>query len=120
MFGIEKLKEVTTDVVKFIMKIGEARDAEGPKGKKISFAEAVGLGIFAVPKAMNYVNDGEAIRQELKDLSSEERAEWLEHLCVELDLENDKIENVVEKSLIALNAIGDAVEAGLEARNPEE
>ena len=34
--------------------------------------------------------------------------------------ENDKIENVVEKSLIALNAIADAVEAGLEARNPEE
>ena len=33
MFGITKLKEITTDVVRFIMKIGEARDADDPKGK---------------------------------------------------------------------------------------
>ena len=118
-FGIDKLVDVGTDVVKFIMKIGEARDADGPKGKKISIAEAIGLGIFAVPKAMEHVNDAEQIRSEIRDLDSGERHEWVTRMSEELDLEDDKIENVVEKSLVALNAVADAVEAGLDARKPE-
>jgi len=119
MYGIDKVKEVTTDAVKFAMKVGDARDAEGPKGKKITIGEAVGLAVFAVPKAMNHINDAEQIKNQIKDADAEERREVLEHVCEKVDLENDKVENVIEKSLVALNAIGDAVEAGLDARKPK-
>ena len=102
MYGIEKLKEVGADLAKFGMKIEDALDAEGPKGKKISLAEAVGLGVFAVPKALNHVNDAEEIRQEFKDLDPVEAGELSEHIADKLDLNVDSVENILEAGLDVL------------------
>lgn len=91
MHGIVKLKEVGTDVAKFAMKIEEALE-----DKKLSFTEAIGLGLFAVPKAMNHVNDAEEIAQEMKDLDDNEAKELSEHIADKLDLQTDEVEGIVE------------------------
>lgn len=94
MYGIEKLKEVGTDLAKFGMKIEEALE-----DKKLSWSESLGLGVFAVPKVVRYINDAEEIKNEFKDLDAAEMDELVEHISNELDLAADKVEAVLEAGL---------------------
>ena len=93
-FGIEKLKEIGVDLAKFGMKVEDALE-----DKKLSFAEAISLGVFAAPKAIAYAGDAEQIKNEVKDLSQEETEELVSHIADKLDLQHDKIEAVIEAGL---------------------
>ena len=117
VLGIEALKSAGVDLVKFGMKLEEATSAEGPGGKKITLPEGVGLAIFAVPKALEHINNRAEIRAQLKDLSTDERQEWVDYIMEELDLLNDRVEALTEKVLIALDAIADVID---EARKTKE
>lgn len=92
--GIELLKDLTTDVVKVIKKVTEAKADDD----KISKMEIIGMipSIAAVGKDLLKFN---AIVVEVKDIDSAERKELLEHI-ISLDIVGDKAEiilvNVVE------------------------
>jgi hypothetical protein len=109
-FGIEALKSAGLDLAKFGMKLEQSTNVEGPGGKKITLPEGVGLAIFAVPKALEHINNRAVIRQELADLDTEEREEWITYIVEELDLINDRVELLIEKVLIALDAIADVID----------
>ena len=101
MYGIEKLKDVGADLAKFGMKIEEALE-----DKKLNWAEALSLGVFAVPKALKHVGDAEQIKNEFRDLRGPENDELVNHIATELDLDADNVEAVVEagfEALVALN-----------------
>ena len=110
-FGIEKLKEVGLDLVKFAVKVEDALE-----DKKLKFTEAIGLGIFAVPKAMNHAGDAATIKAEIKDLSADELEELVVYIGEELDLANDSIEDVIEAALLWLAATNNVVYAVKRAR----
>jgi len=91
MYGIEKLKDVGTNGVKFAMKLMEALE-DG----KFSIMEGVDLAIFTVPKVLGYVNDGEQIKNEFLDLDDTEAQELSDHIAEKLDLQNDQVEDLIE------------------------
>ena len=82
------------DLAKFGMKIEEAL-----ADKKLSWTEAVSLGVFAMPKVMEYASDAEAIKNEIKDLSAIELEDLVDCVAESLDLENDKVEALIEAGL---------------------
>jgi len=94
MYGIDKLKDVGTDLAKFGMKIEEALE-----DKKVSWSEALGIGVFAVPKVVKYIGDSEQIKQEFKDMDAAETEELVAHISNELDLAADSVEAIVEAGL---------------------
>jgi len=100
MYGIEKLKEVGADLAKFGMKIEEALE-----DKKLSWTEALGLGMFGVPKVVKYIGDAEVIKNEFKDLDKTETDELVAHISVELDLAADKVEAVLEAGLEVIGSL---------------
>lgn len=100
MYGIDKLKEVGTDLAKFGMKIEEALE-----DKKLSWSESLGIGVFAVPKVVKYIGDAEQIKNEFNDLDAAESDELAAYISEKLDLEADKIEAVVEAGLDVISSL---------------
>ncbi len=98
-YGIEKLKEICLTLTEFGMKLEEAFSEDSPKGKKLSLGEAISLGVFIAPKAIGHAGDAEVIRNEFKDLDTEEMDELVEYVSEKLDLENDKVEALIEAGL---------------------
>jgi len=98
-YGIEKLKDVCLTLTQFGMKLEESLSEDSPKGKKLALSEAISLGVFIAPKAIGHAGDAEAIRNEFNDLSNEELDEIKEYIAEKLDLENDKVEALIEAVL---------------------
>ncbi len=98
-FGIEKLKEICLTLTEFGIKLEEAFSEDSPKGKKLSLGEAISLGIFVAPKAIGHAGDAEAIRNEFRDLSTEEIDEIVAYISEKLDLVNDKVEALIEAGM---------------------
>ena len=105
-FGIEVLKEVSYDLVRFGVKIEEALE-----DKKLSLTEAISLGVFAVPKALGHAKDAGQIKKELGDLSNSELEELIGYIAEKLDLVNDSIEAVIEAALQWLGATNNVIDA---------
>jgi len=99
MYGIEKLKEITTDTINFSMKLVEATSEDSPKGKKLALTEVVTLLVFLFPKVVGYADDGQQIKNEILDLDDAEAQELSDHVAEKLDLENDKVEVLIESAL---------------------
>ena len=93
-YGIETLKDISVDLAKFGMKVEDALE-----DKKLSFAEAISLGVFAAPKAIAHAGEAEQIKNEFRDLSATESQELAAHIAGELDLQHDKVEAVIEAGL---------------------
>ena len=100
MYGIEKIKEVGTDLAKFGMKIEEALEDH-----KVSWSEALGIGVFAVPKVVKYINDADQIKSEFRDMDELETQELVDHIAEELDLEADKVEAIIEAGLEVIGSL---------------
>lgn len=103
-FGIEKLKEALTFAINMTESIQNRFD-DG------SFSLWDGLSL--VPMATNvrkYINNGSQIRKEFNDLSPQERKDLKIHIQNELDLEDDYIESIIERSLTLLESIGNLVD----------
>lgn len=98
-YGIEKLKEIGLTLTQLGIKIEEATDPDSAKGEKIALTEGIALLVFLVPKAIGFAGDVETIRNEFNNLDSEETDELVVYICEKLDLENDKVEALIEAGL---------------------
>lgn len=98
-YGIEKMKDICLTLTEFGMRLEEAFSEDSPKGKKLGIGEIISLGVFIAPKAIGHAGDAEAIRNEFKDLSTEEMDELVVYVSEKLDLENDKVEALIEAGL---------------------
>lgn len=119
-YGIEALKEVGTTFAKFGIKLEEAVDPDGPKGEQVAWSESVGLLIFLAPKVLSHIRNREQIKQELQDMSPEERNEWAAHVIKETDLESDVAEEIVTRVIIWMDATADLVDSVRAAKRPKQ
>lgn len=100
MFGIENLKKIVKFACDFTKEIASAL-ADG----KFQWTEAFGFvdEIMAIP---GVAKSFPAAKQELADLSPEEKAELYAYVVEEFDLPNDKVEAFVENALsFAISAV---------------
>ena len=93
--GIDNLKVAIVAVINLAERIETKFADDG----KISLAEALSVGAGSFGDVVRVVKSGKLIKAEFTDLDDEEKAELFELIKSELDLENDKIENIVEKAI---------------------
>jgi len=93
--GIENLKVAIVSVINLGEKIEKNLADDG----KISLAEALKIGVGSFGGVIKVIKSGNQIKAEVKDLDSSEIYEMRDLIKEELDLENDKIEIVIEKSI---------------------
>lgn len=105
MAGIENLKVAVLASVNF----AEAIDKKMDDGK-ITLLEALSAGVGSFGDIVKVIKSGKAIAEEFKDLDSDERTELSEYVAEELDLSNDKVEAIVEKSVSFLLSIDEMIE----------
>lgn len=110
-FGIEKLKDICLTLTKLGIKIEEATDPESAKGEKIALTEGVALLVFLVPKAIAYAGDVGQIKDEFLDLDAAELDELKAYIAENLDLQNDKVEGLVEAGIDWLDATYDLIQS---------
>ena len=91
--GTKELKEL----LKFVVSLGMALD-KALVDKKFELHE-VALFMGPMMLAGDAFTGLETLGEEIKDLSVEEAHELVEFVKVELKLENDKVEEIVEKAL---------------------
>lgn len=93
MYGIDKLK----NALKVIINFGESFEAKLDDGK-VSWVEGFGL-IKDLKDFPQVIKDYKEIWQEIQDLDAVEKSELLEFVQAELDLQNDRVESLIEKCL---------------------
>ena len=101
---MEDLKKV----VKFGIELGESIEASLEDGKL--GIEDFGTLIKPLMGAPAALASAKAAVEQIKTLDSTQMAELCSYVEVELDLKNDKIEAVIEKSVKAVEMIFDLVE----------
>ena len=101
--GIENLKKSVKDVIEIGMTVAKAT-ADG----KINFSEGVQIA-WETKDLYGIVNKWGEIKEEFNDLSEEEMEELKEYVETELEIDNDKVEVVIEKSFALLIAITDLI-----------
>jgi len=118
MAGIENIKDICLTLVEVAIKIEEATDENSPKGKKFALLqEGLPIFVFLIPKAISYAGDAAEIRDEFMDLDSAELDELKVYIADELDLENDKVENLIEAGLDFLDAVYDLILAAKDLKS---
>ncbi len=105
-FGIDTIKTVLKSAFKVITNIEKAKESDD----KVSFMEASGIVIGAVPDAYNAIKNGKTLYNELKDLDESERAELNTWFATEFDLADDEAEEKVEAIFEWILATADAIE----------
>lgn len=103
-FGIKKLKEATV----FIINLTESVENRYDDGNF-----SLWDGITLIPQASNvrkYINNSEQIKKEFLDLDVNERNELKKHVVNELDLDDDYVESIIERSLNVLESIGNLID----------
>lgn len=108
-FGIDNLKDICLTLAQVAIKLEEATDPESARGEKIALSEGVALLVFLVPKAISYAGDAGKIKDEFLDLDSAELDELRIHIAEKLDLQNDKVEALVEAGIDWLDATYDLI-----------
>jgi len=93
--GIENLKIAAEAAINFGMKIEKNLVDDG----KISVAEALGIGAGSFGDIVKVIKSGTQIKAEFIDLDDDEREELIDYIEEKFDLENDKVEKVIEKSI---------------------
>jgi len=109
-YGIKETKEV----VKFGVELGEAVD-RAMSDDKMEVADLVHL-VPAFTAAGPAFSDISLVPKEMKDMDEAESKELMDYVESELDIENDQVEEVIEKSLRAVLALHDVY---LAVRGPE-
>lgn len=99
-FGVENLKKLIKFSCDFTEQIADAL-SDG----KFSWTESFGF-VDEVMQIPGVVKSFPAIKQELSELSPEERQELYDYLKEEFDIPNDKVELFIENSLsLAIAAV---------------
>ena len=100
LFGIENLKKMVKFATDFTEQVADAL-----KDGKFSWTEAFGF-VDEVMQIPGVVKSWPAIKQELSELSADERTALHQYVVEEFDIPNDKVEAFVENALgWAINAI---------------
>lgn len=94
------IKEVT----KVLVELGEGIQEKLADGK-IKFLEYVSLVVDVFPDAFHIIKNGAQLKEEWLDFTDEERAEVVDYLVDELNLENDTLEAKIEKGFEMLMAV---------------
>jgi urease gamma subunit len=100
-FGTE-LIEKTFDV---LIEIGQGVEKRLADDGKINIPEAISLAVETFPDIYNVARNAKDLVAEFKDWSVEERELVLAKVAVKFDLENDKVEAMIEDGLALLVAI---------------
>ena len=90
MIGIEKLKKDISTITNIIEDINRTLE-----DSKISISEIIHFA-FNVPDFFQLIKGYKQSINELKDLSLDERKQIIEHMKMEFDLSNDKLEEMIE------------------------
>ncbi len=93
--GIENLKIGIVAVINLGERIEKGLNDDG----KITFAESLGIGTASFPDFIKVVKNGRKIKDEFLDLDADEKIELVNFVKSELDLINDKVEEIIEKAL---------------------
>jgi len=104
-FGIENL----TKVVQFGAKLGEGV-ADILEDGKVELGEAAAL-LPTLMEVPGILSNKDKIKEEVSDLSEDEREELKAIFSDEFDPSDDRLENKVEKSINAAVAILDLIDA---------
>jgi len=104
-FGVENLKKV----VQFGAKLGEGV-ADILEDGKVELGEAAAL-LPTLMEVPGILANKDKIKQEVSDLSDDERAELKEVFATEFDPADDALEDKVEKSINAVVAVLDLIDA---------
>lgn len=105
MIGISNLKIALVAVINLGEKIEKGLADDG----KISLAEALSIGASSFGDVVRFIKSGNAIKQEYTDLDDKERVELIDLVKEELDLENDKVEVIIEKAVELLVNLEDLI-----------
>lgn len=95
MLGIENLKKTLIAAINLAERIDKNYADDG----KISFIEVLGIGAASFGDILRVIKNGSEIKKEFLDLDDNEKAELIQLVKDELDLNNDKVEGIVEKAL---------------------
>jgi hypothetical protein len=99
MVGIENLKKA----IKFGIDLGNQIEESGKDGYNWKDITSFFDELFQIPAL---ISNGNAIKEEFKDLDAVEKQELVEYFTDLFDLDNDKAEAIIEKSLdIALDVL---------------
>jgi len=105
--GIENLKTAILAAIKLAEKIEKNYVDDG----KISLSEALGIGASSFTDVLKVIRLGSQIKEEVLNLDVSEKIELIELIKKELDLQNDKVENIIEKALDFLLGLSDLIES---------
>ncbi len=96
--------------LKAIIELGESLENALEDGK-VSLAEAVSIAVDAVPDIIGVYQSASDLKAEYKDLSDAEGEELITYAAEELNLESDKVEEVIEKAFAVFVEINGLVAA---------
>lgn len=105
MLGIDNIKTAVIAAINFGEKIEKNLADDG----KISLTEALGIGATSFTDIMKIVKSGKEIKDEFLDLDDLEKEELIDLVKEELDLENDKVEVIIETAVEFLAKLGDLI-----------
>jgi DNA primase large subunit len=78
---------------------------------KISLGEAIAIGGASFGDVVKVIQKGVKIKDEFLDLTEDERNELVILIKNDLDLQDDKVENIIEKALDFLVALDNLVKS---------
>ena len=105
--GIDNLKKALIAAINLAKKIEKNYTDDG----KISFVEVLGIGASSFGDILRVIKSGSEIKAEFINLDDNEKDELIQFVKDEFDLENDKIENIVEKSLEFLVGLDELIKS---------
>lgn len=109
VFGIENLKKI----IALVVEAGNVGDKIGQEGSKVwkKWFTVIDL----LDECIDLVKcDFKALKSEFSDLSEAEKGEIKEFIKVKFDIHNDKLEYVIEESLLIAMNIEDSVRRAIE------
>lgn len=106
MLGIENIKVVVGEVIE-ITNLLDRQLADG----KIDLTEKISLGIKGLSSVPKIIESASDFTKEIQDLDVSETLELHDFIANKFDLRNDKVENVIEKVVKVLLAIGEVFSA---------
>ena len=108
---MEKLGiEVTSKVILFGIKLTEGIEKRLSDDGKISLLEGITL-LPVLKDVPGIISDRATLVAELKDLSTDELIQLRELISEELDIEGDKLEEIVDKGIAVVIAIKELLDA---------
>ena len=103
--GVDNLKKAILAVIKLAEKIDKNLADDG----KITLWEALGIGGASVGDLVFVIKNASIIDDEFADLDEQEREEVLSFIKSEFDLQNDKLESIIETSLVIIMQLNELI-----------